>query len=126
MALETGLLLAGAVVLSLLHLTVLSLFGWPSVPQGIPVAISIVHGFQWGFGGIALLVIGAILVAPYQGRSFGQCLRIGAHFLYGAFLAHALFDAHFGGDWIDPVLYSASAAMVVLAAVLVFQLAGEG
>lgn len=124
MALESGLLLAGAAVLSLLHATVMSLFGWPSVPQGIPVAISVAHGFQWGFSGVALLVVGAILIAPYRGRTFAQCMRIGAHFLYGAFLAH-VFDAHFGGDWVDPVLYSGSAALVVRFAVLVFELADE-
>jgi hypothetical protein len=125
LGLETGLLVAGATVLTLLHLGVMSLLGWPSVPQGVPLGISIAHGFQWGFSGLALLMVGAILIAPYQGHSFAQCMRIGAHFLYGAFLAHALFDAHFGGDWVDPLLYSASAALVIRFAVFVFELTAE-
>lgn len=122
-SLEAGLLLAGACILTLLHTTVMSILGWPSVPEGIPPGISIAHGFQWGLAGMALLIVGAILVGPYAGRSMAQNMRIGAHFLYGAFVAHALFDAKFGGDWVDPLLYSGSAALVVRFAVFVFQIA---
>jgi hypothetical protein len=122
LASQTKLFLLGACVLSGLHLVVMTIVGWPQVPLGIPVATSIVHGIQWGLSGMLLLLVGAILVGPYGGRTLGQNMKLGAHFLYGAFLAHALFDARFGGDPVDPALYSASAALVVWFAATVFDL----
>jgi len=47
-------------------------------------------------------------------------MKLGAFFLYGAFLAHALFDYRFGGDLLDPLLYSASAGSVVWLATFLF------
>lgn len=122
LALETRLFLVGAAALSALHLVVMMLFGWPQVPEGIPVQISIAHGIQWGFSGMLLLLVGAILVGPYGGRTLGHNMRLGAHALYGAFLAHAAFDYRFGGDLADPLLYSGTAALVVWFAASVFDL----
>jgi hypothetical protein len=122
LASHTKLFLLGASVLSGLHLAVMTMVGWPQVPLGIPVGLSIVHGFQWGLSGMLLLLVGAILVGPYGRRTLGQNMKLGAYFLYGAFLAHALFDARFGGDPVDPALYSVSAALVVWVAATVFDL----
>jgi hypothetical protein len=122
LGLDTKLFLLGAGAITTLHLLVMALFGWPQVPTGIPFQVSIAHGVQWGFSGMLLLLVGAILVGPYAGRTLGQNMKRGAFALYGAFLAHALFDYRFGGDLIDPLLYSGSAALVVWFAALVFDL----
>lgn len=112
----------GALVLTTLHVIVMTMLGWPAVPNGIPIQISVAHGFQWGMSGMLLLLVGAILVGPYGGRTMGENMKVGASFLYGAFLAHALFDYRFGADPVDPALYSASAALVVWFASTVFAL----
>jgi hypothetical protein len=122
LALDTKLFFLGAATITVLHLVVMALFGWPSAPDGIPIGLSIAHGFQWGISGMLLLLVGAILVGPYGGRTLGQNMKIGAHFLYGVFLGHAVFDYRFGGDPVDPALYSASAALVVWMAALVFDM----
>ena len=86
------------------------------------VGVSVTHGFQWGLTGFILLLVGAILVGPYGGRTLGQIMKIGAFFLYGAFLGHALFDYRFGGDVLDPLLYSGSATVVVWFTAFVFDM----
>jgi hypothetical protein len=117
---DSKLFLLGAAVVSTLHFVVMALFGWPQAPAGIAVAISIAHGVQWGLSGMLLLLVGAVLVGPYRDRTLGQNMKLGAHFLYGVFLAHAVFDYRFGGDPVAPTLYSASAAAVVWFAAFVF------
>lgn len=119
---DIRLFVVGATAITALHLIMMALFGWPQVPEGIPALVSIAHGIQWGFSGMLLLLVGAILIGPYGGRTLGQSMKLGAYALYGAFLAHAVFDYRFGGDLVDPVLYSGTAALVVWFAAFVFDL----
>lgn len=120
--LRIKLFLAGVIVLTSFHTLVALIIGWPKIPNGVPVAYSITEGFAWGISGMLLLLFGAILVGPYGGRTIGGNMKLGAFFLYGVFLAHAIFDTVFGGDWVDPVLYAASAAFVVWFAATIFDL----
>lgn len=110
------LFLAGAGIIGFLHSIVLALFGWPSVPAGVPVGVSIAHGFQWGLAAMLLLLVGAVLI----GTAMAEAVRVGAYFFYGVFFAHAVFDYWHGGDPIDPMLYSVSAALVIWTAAVVF------
>ncbi len=122
LSLRQFLFVSGAAVLGGLHFLVMGLFGWPAGEGSFSVAVSITDGFQWGVSGFVLLLVGAILIGPYGGKTPGQVMKIGAFFLYGAFVAHALFDYRFGGDFLDPLLYSGSAALIVWFAAFVFDL----
>jgi hypothetical protein len=121
-SLQQILFVLGAVLIGTLHFVMMGLFGWPEGEGRYPVGVSITQGFQWGVVGFILLLVGAILIGPYGGRTIGQIMKIGAFFLYGAFLGHALFDYRFGGDLVDPLLYSGSATLVVWFAAFVFDM----
>ena len=93
LSLRQFLFVSGAAVLGGLHFLVMGLFGWPRARD-----------------------------ASRSPSASPTGMKIGAFFLYGAFVAHALFDYRFGGDFIDPLLYSGSAALVVWFAAFVFDL----
>jgi hypothetical protein len=122
LSLDAKLFVVGALLIALLHLFAMALFGWPQARSETTAAISVTHGVQWGLSGMLLLLVGAVLVGPYGDRTLGQNMKTGARFLYGVFLGHAVFDYCFGGDPVDPALYSASAAAVVWFGACVYDL----